>query len=740
MRGVSRRQIVGLALVLLLSVAIEALVCNCNAFRVLNRSKYEEKVYGVEDLAIEGFKADGNVLTRDDLSVDAAITIEGIDTCVGTIYLELGTTDRIQNYTIYYTDEASAQFHIDRTAEREYVQGAIGTQYVTCHLNGKTQKLRFTFDMETEDKQVIVYEIRVNKAIPWVFSKKRWALIFVIMLFLYLIGNSTLLIRPAGAVKRSVAFIAIYALFVGITFSLYQHAVVDPVVSYQKGDVYSQSLTDALISGHLYLNEEPRERFMKLDNPYDYTQRRHTRGKNKWDAWDAAYYDGHFYVYFGVVPALLFFVPFKLITGSYLMSTYVVTVAACLFMLFLGLIWMEVLARQYPDLPLGLVILSLIVLNCSTGAFFYAAIPKFYCIAYTCGYAFAALGYLIFVRWWYRGRRGRLPLLFGALCLALAVGCRPTMLLLSLPLVPFAVRYLKECGKNAAGFGCFMRGLRWNWLGFVLFAVPYAAVGAGLMWYNYERFGSILQFGQSYQLTVTDMLHSHAHISTLPRALWIGLLQPLAYKATFPFVEQPDISTSYVGFYYAEATGGSLPALLPTCLALLVPGLWKRSWAKRGRTATLTAAGLALLGLVIAIFNFLTAGVHWRYIVEFTPLMSFAALLLLCNNADWVSGGTDKGICEQTKGLKTGAGSDGAMSESADNATREQTSGLAIAAGTDGVARERRVRTVLHIAFAVALYTLAVYYLLSLRWEGEWILDKHPEYYYTLKYLWCFWM
>ena len=31
---------------------------------------------------------------------------------------------------------------------------------------------------------------------------------------------------------------------------------------------------------------------------------------------DVAYYEGHYYVYFGVLPVLLFYLPFYLLTGS----------------------------------------------------------------------------------------------------------------------------------------------------------------------------------------------------------------------------------------------------------------------------------------------------------------------------------------------------------------------------------------------------------------------------------------
>ena len=38
----------------------------------------------------------------------------------------------------------------------------------------------------------------------------------------------------------------------------------------------------------------------------------------EWYNWDHAYYKGKYYVYFGVVPAILFYLPYYVITGTHL--------------------------------------------------------------------------------------------------------------------------------------------------------------------------------------------------------------------------------------------------------------------------------------------------------------------------------------------------------------------------------------------------------------------------------------
>ena len=54
-----------------------------------------------------------------------------------------------------------------------------------------------------------------------------------------------------------------------------------------------------------------------LSNPYDYRLRSMTlEPAGVSYLWDAAYYIGRYYVYFGIVPELLFFLPYYLATGN----------------------------------------------------------------------------------------------------------------------------------------------------------------------------------------------------------------------------------------------------------------------------------------------------------------------------------------------------------------------------------------------------------------------------------------
>ena len=78
--------------------------------------------------------------------------------------------------------------------------------------------------------------------------------------------------------------------------------------------VYEQygALAHSLLNGRLDLRQDPPEELLALDNPYDSTAREAAQVNS---LWDHAYYNGRYYVYFGIVPCLLFQLPFEAVTG-----------------------------------------------------------------------------------------------------------------------------------------------------------------------------------------------------------------------------------------------------------------------------------------------------------------------------------------------------------------------------------------------------------------------------------------
>ena len=77
-------------------------------------------------------------------------------------------------------------------------------------------------------------------------------------------------------------------------------------------------MADALLNGQIYLEYGDMDRrLLEMPNPYD-TQARRELGVRY--HWDEAYYNHHYYMYFGVVPTIILFIPFKLLTGTALLA------------------------------------------------------------------------------------------------------------------------------------------------------------------------------------------------------------------------------------------------------------------------------------------------------------------------------------------------------------------------------------------------------------------------------------
>ena len=69
-------------------------------------------------------------------------------------------------------------------------------------------------------------------------------------------------------------------------------------------------LADSMLNGHLYIDyDDIDENLLKMENPYDTDARKE---QNVRVHWDNAFYNGHYYMYFGVAPVILTFIPYNI--------------------------------------------------------------------------------------------------------------------------------------------------------------------------------------------------------------------------------------------------------------------------------------------------------------------------------------------------------------------------------------------------------------------------------------------
>ena len=250
-------------------------------------------------------------------------------------------------------------------------------------------------------------------------------------------------------------------------------------------------ITESFLQGRLDFDYEVDPALLAMENPYDMEQRDALGVKTHFDH---AFYNGKYYMYFGVVPVLIAFLPFRLLTGHALVTWVATFLFTAGFMIGLAAYLRRLIRNYFPKMTWG-AYLSLLIVFSLASAVYVVKYPSLYQTPVACGMMLEIWSLYCFSKA-FDGERGDFSLglaLAGALMGALTFGCRPPLAMANLLILPLLIRFLK--GKKMTG----KRFLR-----LICAAVPYALVAVGLMWYNTARFDNPFEFGQTYQITIVD--------------------------------------------------------------------------------------------------------------------------------------------------------------------------------------------------------------------------------------------
>lgn len=265
----------------------------------------------------------------------------------------------------------------------------------------------------------------------------------------------------------------------------------------------------SFLNGHLDLDYGGvDERLLALENPYDPVERKESGASYHWDH---AFYNGKYYMYFGAVPVILLFLPYLALTGTDLTTYHATQVFTAAFVIGLFSLFFLLRRRFFKQLSLALTLL--LAASFSLMSVWYAvSAPALYCTAITAGLCMEIWSLFFFIKAVYDTEMENRAILYagiGALFGALSFGCRPTVALANVLVIPLLIAFLKRKKVTLRLAGKL-----------VLAALPYFVIGALIMLYNYARFGNVFEFGQHYQLTVTDVRNG---VSLTPGFVFRGL-------------------------------------------------------------------------------------------------------------------------------------------------------------------------------------------------------------------------
>ena len=511
--------------------------------------------------------------------------------------------------------------------ETEVVGGITESQHIRLHLSGSSEKLALRLSLPEGDS-VPLAGIRLNAVRPFLFRPLR-------MLVMVGIGALILLFRPSSTLyqipldlSRSSQRFALWlmiglhlVLFLAIGYVFYDFRW---KTSGSLASLEYNYLAESLRAGHTWLDFDPPEILAQISNPYD-KQLRLAALAETGESYitDFAYFNGRYYCYFGVVPVILFYLPYLLLTGQWL-STGILNIAlTCLFTVSVFWLVYELICKYFPKTSLGMYLLLSSVLIAGSEVTYCVQYSNLYSLPYSLSLLLVSAGLSC---WLHASRPGKMVrkgwLIAGAICIALTVGCRP--LFAAATLLAFPIFQEEICAGQFFSRKGFVNTL--------CVMVPFLLIDVWFLYYNYIRFGNPLDFGATYNLNNNDMVHKTFDADNFLLGFYEYFLQPFHVNIKFPYLSvitdaEWELALDYQSPVTSEPLLGGFFAYNMIGLFLFALGS-VRSVLKEKSCYTLTLM-ILILGLLMAALDTHSAGITMRFLMDFSFYLTLATVLVI---------------------------------------------------------------------------------------------------------------
>ena len=627
------------------ALIIELIVCNFSAWKSLF---YQNKTV-FENIETEG-GTQINEGTNSYLVPNGTLTlhINDVDRTIHNLFFALDFSESTPiSYTVSLTD--AGNYYPYNLPEQILMPGIPKSFYTNVYPSGKVNTITIQLTVPA-DSTVVVNGIYANVHIPFLISPERFLCILGIMSLLYYLVHADKWSNKicTAAKKQRLITAAVIVFLMGSAWFL---AHINPICIDSPWPHHKQyqELAEVMAEGHFYLDTEPSEELINVENPYDtiYLQ----AGGIDYLA-DYAYYEGHYYVYFGIVPELLLYFPVHLLTGHHMPNYMAVFLFYCGFILAIFALYREIIKRWFTHTPYFLyLILCILTVYCGNYLFVIAR-PDLYDTPIMAATMFTAAGLFFWIRGKYTKtmQSRRMYLFLGSLCMALVAGCRPQMLLFSVLAVPlFWEEFIPKHRVTGAASGSLSKSdytdsryinISRNTISDAVgLCLPYLFVAVGIMYYNAVRFGSPFDFGATYSLTSNDMTKRSFNLHQTLLGLWHYIFRPPVIESDFPFLQGIQIaSASYMGKLNAEYTYGGI--LICNAFLWVLFTLRRRKKILKDKGIYILAISSITVTVVLSIVDVTGAGILQRYMVDMIWGFWFAAVLLMLA---WIDKASDKG-------------------------------------------------------------------------------------------------
>jgi len=567
----------------------------------------------------------------------AYFEILDIDKEAKNIYLDITSDDLVNYANLSVIDEGAGRYYsigdvsISPLIDRSY--------YYRLNATGKIKSIKIKItneevniednsnDKEYHDKlienrhkisNIKINKILINVKVPMYYSNSRIFIVFILLFLVLFVYHKSVFHKipfDCKITKNIVLFIIL--LLSSCAFYLSSCSLSSNSDEIPKHNQYQyQTLTEALLKGHVYLDLPVAEELKNLDNPYDTLVRNKKVEGKTW--WDYAYYNGKYYSYFGIVPCLLLYLPYRVITGSHLRNFIALSITVSFFCFSVFYFYYQLFKKYYKNISLPYYLLFCLFAIFASGILFSLAEAGFYPIPIIMGLAFAHLGISCWIKYTMNDKHKILNIALGSLFISLLAGCRPQLLLSCLFCIPF---FFLDIKKNKISIKKHTRKE------LIAFFLPVIIIAALVMTYNYVRFDSVFEFGAKYNLTTNDMTRRGIKLDRTILGYYSFLFQPNRIIAEFPFLETFNITTVYKGVNVFEGMHGGFFFINLICACSIIPSLFKEYIKDKELNWVIYLS--MFIALVVIFADTQIAGILGRYFLDFSWLIILNTIIIL---------------------------------------------------------------------------------------------------------------
>lgn len=601
-------------LFLIVSLICEIFCFNFEAFRSMTYPEIENYKIAYSDGVVEknsGFE----FRTSSDY-----ISITGFNAPVENIYIKTNTTSHTVRF--FVSDGANViRYHAgDRTISRYSEQ----LSYIKTNFTGAATEIKI-YIPDIENRVVTLSDIKLNCQRPVFFSLLRPVVCFLVLMFVYYIIVKKdlwkIVYNPESKRQSNLTmFVACSLAILFLAIPYLNPGYINPTWAHH--NQYNE-LAQAFLQGQLHLDKEVPDILLEMENPYDrYERQRIFKEANLTAPWDTAFYNGKYYVYFGVLPAILFYLPAQAL-GFNFPNHMAIIIFSWVLIAGVFLLYGKIIKMYLKNTPY-LLYLVLSVLTVLTGGVVYIIKrPDFYSIPIIGALAFTIMGFYFWISSLESEKISRTKMLIGSIFMACVIALRPNLVFFSCTAFMiywqsvFRDRELLSLNSNLSNEK--YRGLKNT----IAFCAPYIIIGTLIMIYNAARFSSPFDFGASYNLTTSDMTQRGFALDRWGLGMFEYLFRPPTISATFPFLSSSMPSTSYIGFTSREGMFGGIFATYPV--------LWSLFAMHKAKSEKPFKFALVLLaaGFITCLVDIQAGGIIPRYTCDFALFFVMAAAITL---------------------------------------------------------------------------------------------------------------